>query len=99
MSTGGCSDIGPDAEISISGNSDGDEPIPGRLPDVLQVLAGLEADSPPGWDANFLTGARVTADAAFPRLHLEHSEPAQLNPIASLHRHSHRIEHRIDGYL
>src|SRR5262245_44619174 len=71
----------------------------GRLTDVLQVFAGLEADSAPGRDTNFLTSAWVAADAALARLHLEHAETAQLNPVAPLHRHSHRVEHRVYSYL
>src|SRR5262245_8933280 len=71
----------------------------GRLTDILQVFAGLETDSASWWDTNFLTRARVAADTAFARLDLEHAETAQLNPVASLHRHPHRIEHRVDSYL
>src|SRR5262245_33754438 len=73
--------------------------MPGRLTDVLQVLTGLEADGTSRWDPNFLACARVAADAALARLHLEHPKPAQLNPVAPLHRHPHRIEYCIDGYL
>src|SRR5258706_11062046 len=71
----------------------------GRLTDVLKILAGLEADRASRRDAHFLTGPRVAADAALPRLHLEHPEAPELNPVAALHRHAHRIEYRVNGYL
>src|SRR2546423_11214928 len=98
MNTCGCSGTGGDAERSMSGKSD-EVPIGRRLADVLQVLAGLEANRAAGRDAHFLAGPRVAADAALARLHLEDSEAAELNPVASLHRHAHRVEHRVDGYL
>src|SRR4030095_6550624 len=97
MTTGGCSGTGRNTERSKSGSDD--EPMKGRLTDILQVLAGLETDRAPGRDANFLTSSRVTADATLARFHLEHTETAQLDPVASLHRHAHRIEHRINSYL
>src|SRR5687767_811007 len=59
-------------------------------PDVLEILAGLEADRPAGRDADFLAGSWVTADPPLPRLHLEHAEAAQLDPFAALHRKAHR---------
>src|SRR5512138_1064068 len=99
MRTGGCSEIWRDAWKSISGSSDKGVPIKGRLTDVLQVLAGLEPNCAPGWDANLFTRPGVAADAALAGLYLEHAEAAELNPVASLHRHPHRIEHRVDGYL
>src|SRR5678816_1802601 len=97
MNTDGCSGTARKTVPSKAGSDDA--PIQGRLTDVLQVLAGLEADGAPRWDTNFLTSARVAADTAFARLHLEHAETAQLNPVASLHRDPHRIEHRVDSYL
>src|SRR5262245_56394919 len=71
----------------------------GGLPDVLEVFARLEADCPPGWDPNFLTGPWVTADAPLARLHLEDAEPAELDPVSPLHRQAHRIEDGIDRHL
>src|SRR5687768_9474154 len=70
-----------------------------RLPDVLQFLAGLEADGAAGRDANFLARARVAADAALAGLHLKHAKAAQLYAFAALHRVTHGFEHRIDGQL
>ena len=67
--------------------------------DVLQLLAGLEADGPAGRDAHFFAGAWVTADAALARLHLEDAEAPQLDPIAALHRDAHRVEHRVHRQL
>src|SRR4029077_9831446 len=93
----GCSGTARKTERSNSGSDD--TPIQGRLTKILEVLAGLETDGATGWDTDFLTSARVAADTALARLHLEHTETAQLNPVASLHRHSHRVEHRIDSYL
>jgi len=74
-------------------------PIKGRLTDVLQVLTGFEPDRTPGRDSNFLARSRVATNAALARLHLEDAEAAELNPVASLHRDPHRIEHRVDRYL
>src|SRR5262245_4746646 len=97
MTTGGSSGTGRKSERSKSGSDD--EPMTGRLTDILQVLAGLEADSPSRWDADFFTSARVAADAALARFHLEDAETAKLNPVASLHRDPHRVEHRVNGHL
>src|SRR5688572_4758714 len=67
--------------------------------DVLEVLARFEADGAAGGNPHFLAGAWVTADPALPRLHLEHAESAQLDPLAALHGDSHRLEYRIDRHL
>src|SRR5690606_1558276 len=65
----------------------------GLLPDILEVLAGLEADGPAGRNADFLTSPRVAADAPLPGLHLEDAEPAQLDAVAALHGEPHGIEY------
>src|SRR5687768_13256525 len=70
-----------------------------RLPDVLQFLAGLEANRAAGRDAHFLAGPRVAADAALARLHLKDAKATQLNTFAALHRVTHGFEHSIDGQL
>jgi len=70
-----------------------------RLSDVLQVFAGFEANSSPWWDADFLPGSRISADAALAGLHLEHAEAAKFNALSALHRDSHRIEDSVDRYL
>jgi hypothetical protein len=48
---------------------------------------------------NFLSGPRVTADAALARLHLENAESAQFDSFAALHRQAHRVEDGVDGDL
>src|ERR1043165_3863661 len=70
-----------------------------RLPDILEVLPWLEADRPAGRDADFLAGPRIAADAALARLYLKDAESPKLDAFAALHGHSHRVEHRVDGYL
>src|SRR5690606_12757240 len=45
--------------------------------DILEVLAGLEADRAPGRDANLLARAGVPPDAPLARLHLEHAKAPQ----------------------
>src|SRR5262245_21579446 len=69
------------------------------LPDVLKVLAGLEADRPARWDAHFLAGPRIAADAAFARLHLKDTEAPQFDAFAALHRGPHRVEDSVDRHL
>src|SRR5512139_1786957 len=71
----------------------------GASAQILQILARLEADGPPGRNANLLAGPWVTADAALSGLHLEHAEPAQFDAISALHREAHGIEYRVDGQL
>ena len=51
------------------------------LPEVLEVLAGLEADRASGGDLHFLARPRVAADSALARLDLEDAEPPQLDPF------------------
>jgi hypothetical protein len=70
-----------------------------RLSDVLQVFAGFEANSSAWWDAYFLPGPWVPADAALARFHLEDAEAPKFNPFAALHRDPHRVENGIDRYL
>ena len=48
-----------------------------RLSDVLEVFARFEADRAPRRNTNFLTSARVAADAALPGLHLEYPDEGQ----------------------
>jgi hypothetical protein len=67
--------------------------------DVLQFLAGLEADGAPGRDAYFLAGSRIPADAALARLHLEDAKASQLNAFATLHRMPHRFEDSVNRQL
>src|SRR5450759_342021 len=70
-----------------------------KLADVLEVFARFEPDRAPGRDAHFLAGTGVTADAALAWLHLEHTEPAQLDAVAPLHGGPHRVEDRVDRHL
>src|SRR5262245_21490556 len=62
----------------------------------LQVLAGFETHDFSGGDVDFRTGPRVSSDACLPRLHREHTEAPQLNPIIGFERILHAIEDRID---
>jgi len=68
----------------------------GRKLERLQVLAGFETHGFSGRDIDFRTGPRVSSDAGLPRLHREHTEAPQLNPIIGLERIFHAIEDRID---
>jgi hypothetical protein len=58
----------------------------------LQVLAGFETNGFSGRDIHFRTGTWVSTDTGFPRLHGEHAETSQLNPIIRLKRILHAIE-------
>src|SRR5213083_1030970 len=62
------------------------------LPEVLEVLAGLEADRASGGDLHFLARPRVPADSALARLDLEDAEPPQLDPFPTHHGVLHRLE-------
>jgi hypothetical protein len=70
-----------------------------RLADILEIFAGLEADRPPRWDADFLAGPWVAADPSFARLHLEDPEATKLDSLATLHGQAHRVEYRVDCHL
>src|SRR5205809_5778059 len=72
---------------------------PKRLSDVLQIFTGLETDGASRRDAHFLARARIAADAALARLHLENAESAELDSLAALHGDPHRVEDRVDGHL
>src|SRR6266704_163145 len=66
---------------------------------VLEVLAGLEADGPSGRDLDLLARPRVAADAPLAWLDLEHSEAPQLDPLPLHQRVLHRLEDRFHGHL
>ena len=61
----------------------------------LQFLAGLEANSFAGRDANLLSRAGVAADAGLARLHIEYAEAAELDAFAAAQRVLHGLE---DGF-
>jgi hypothetical protein len=63
----------------------------------LQFLAGLEAHRFAWRDADFLTGARIAADAGFARAHVEHTEAAQLDSLAFAERILHGFKDGFDG--
>src|SRR5690349_19400590 len=71
---------------------------PTDLPQVAQVLAGLEADRLAGGNAHLGARAGVTADPLLARLHLEDAEPAQFDPLAAAHRFLHGVENRLDRH-
>src|SRR5208282_4357783 len=70
-----------------------------QLVDRLQFLAGLEADGFAGRNGNFGAGAWVASDSGLARTHVEHSETAQFNAIASGKRLLHALEDGFDGEL
>src|SRR5882672_4256800 len=67
----------------------------GLHPEVLEVLAGLEADRASGGNLHFLARPWVAADSAFARLDLEDAEPSQLDPLPAHHGVLHRLEDRL----
>src|SRR5580765_3439949 len=82
------------------GGSEANSTLLGGLPaDVLQFLAGLEANGPTRRDAHFLAGSRIAANTALPGFDLEHPEAAQLDPLAPHHRGAHGVEYGIDGHF
>src|SRR5437879_2877060 len=69
------------------------------LSDVLQVLTRLESNGPARRNPYFLAGPRIAPDAPLAGLYLEDPKPAQFDPLAPLHRGTHRVEHGIDRHL
>src|SRR5438093_3173960 len=67
------------------------------LPQVPQVLAGLEADRLPRRDAHLGAGPGITTDSLLARFDLEDAEAAQLDPLAPAHRLFHGVQDRFDG--
>src|SRR5882762_75958 len=65
----------------------------------LQFLAGLEAHSLAGRDADFLARARIPPNAGFARADVEHAEAAQLNPFSLAQSGLHGIEDGLDSLL
>ena len=65
----------------------------------LQFLAGLKAHSLSGRDADFLSGARIAANAGFARPDIEHAESAQLDALAFAERVLHGLTDSLDGLL
>ena len=63
----------------------------------LQFLAGLEAHRFAGRDADFLSGARIAANACFTRAHVEDTEAAQLDPLALAERVLHGFKDGFDS--
>src|SRR5205823_2362761 len=69
------------------------------LAQVLEVLAGLEADRAAGRDLDLLARPRVAADAALAGLDLEDAEAAQLDALSAHHRVLHGFEDGLDRRL
>src|SRR6185295_3005323 len=69
---------------------------PSLLAQVLEVLAGLEADRAAGGNPHLLASPWVTADSALAGLHLEDPEAAELDPLSTHHGFLHRLEHGLD---
>src|SRR5712691_1378096 len=65
----------------------------------LQFLAGLEAHSLAGRDADFLAGPWIPPDACLARADVEHTEAAQLNPLSLAESRFHGFEDGLDGLL
>jgi hypothetical protein len=63
----------------------------------LQFLAGLEAHSFAGRDADFLARAGIAADAGLARAYVEHAEAAQLDPFSLAESALHGPENCFDG--
>jgi competence protein ComEC len=66
-----------------------------ELPEVAEVLPGLEPDRLSRRDADFRPGPGIPADPFLARLHLEHPKAAQLDPLPAPHRFLHGVEDRL----
>src|SRR6185503_14779743 len=71
----------------------------GLLPEVLEVLARLEADRASGRNLHFLARPWVAADPALARLDLEDAEPPELDPLPAHHGVLHRLEDRFHRHF
>src|SRR5262245_53142348 len=71
----------------------------GLLPDILEVLAWLEANRAARRDANVLACPWVTSDAALAGLDLKYPETAELDAIPTLHGETHGVEHGVNRDL
>ena len=58
----------------------------------LQFLAGFESYSLAGRDADFLAGARISADAGLAGTHIKNAEPPQFNALALRQRSLHALK-------
>ena len=67
--------------------------------DGLQVLAGLETNGLAGWDGNLFPGPGVAAYSGLAGFDVEDAESPKLDPIVSLKRALHRVEHGVNGSL
>jgi hypothetical protein len=65
--------------------------------EALQFLAGLEADGFSRRDADFLTGARIAANAGLARLDAEDPEFAELDALTAPHGVLERFKDGFDG--
>jgi len=65
----------------------------------LQFLAGLEAHSLAGRDADFLAGARIASNASLARADVEYAEAAQLDSLTLAQSVLHGLEDGLDGLL
>src|ERR1700731_227810 len=65
----------------------------------LQFLAGLEAHSLAGRDADFLAGARISSNAGLARADVEYAEAAQLDSFTLTQSALHGLEDGLDGLL
>jgi hypothetical protein len=63
----------------------------------LQFLAGLEAHRFPGRNADFLAGARISADACLTGTDVEYTEAAQLDSFTFAKRTFHGFKDRFHG--
>lgn len=67
--------------------------------DVLQVFAWPKSDRSARWDADLFSGAWVSSDAPLSGFYLKNTKASKFYSFAALHRHTHRIENRIDRHL
>src|ERR1700692_1464011 len=80
-----------------NGNSKRRRRAANGISERLQFLAGLEAHRFAWWNADFLAGARIAANAGLARAHVEHAEAAQLDSFPFAERILHRSKNSFDG--
>ena len=66
---------------------------------VLKVFSRFETDGTARWDSHFLACSWISTDTALARFDLKDTKTTKLDSFASLHRQTHRIEHRVHCHL
>src|SRR6266404_2577247 len=90
---------GTSTQTSCIGSRPGVAASNSMLLDRLQFLAGLEANSLAGRDADFGARARIASDAGLARADVEHTKAAKLNAVAAFEGLLHAGKDRLNSHF